>query len=733
MIEESDVLVLEILKQGEYLKMSAFARGDFIQTIRHYSQTKFLPQEAANLSREIISILNKIQKKAAGSLSLARELQKTSQVFWDHFITKPVKDRLKKTQSANLVLLIDEELIGIPWELLYDGNDFLCLKFNLGRLIRSKQELVQPQYRSLPPKLKMLILANPTNDLKSAYLEGVYIKNQLDRKSRHLAVDFKSSYIDSMYVKKNLRDYDIVHFAGHCEYDQKSVDNSGWVLSDSRFTGKDIFALGHSLSLPSLIFSNACYSAQIPSDSAGMDCQQDDYSLASAFLFSGVRHYIGAMQKIEDPVSSVFAKEFYNLVISGNSVGRSMQQARMKLIKEHGIDSVSWASYILYGDPSFILFRAPASKVKAIRHKPKLILGRKNIIKITAAVVVLFLAISVYFVIPSLNPGAYASFLKSRSAYAKGDNDKAIMHLRQALDKDPSFLPGYPLLAEAYLRLGNRADALRQYFNYAVASGKKKNNVKLASAYVNIGWIYYLQGEYEKAMDFYSKALDASIKNRDKLNEAAALRKMALLFMDRRDYEQALSLLTKSSEINRSRQNIYQHKYNLACDYFDIGLVFANKEDFIAAKEFYEKSRQLFSRLRIKDQLSDHYFNLGELCLFDKEYAKALEFYRKGMEIDRQQGNKPNIAAGCNMMGELYVEMGDLAEAQSYFDKAVSLSSEIDIKPELAGAYYNLGLLYKDRGDKRKARQYLRLAQEIYVHINTPDYEDLKQELLALE
>ena len=131
----------------------------------------------------------------------------------------------------------------------------------------------------------MLILANPTADLKSAYLEGVNIKNQFDRKRAEISIDFKSTRIDTVYVKKNLRDYDIVHLAGHCEYDTDDPKNSGWVLSDGKFTTTDILALGESLHLPSLIFSNACHSAEAATGPMATDYQEKNYSLASAFLF----------------------------------------------------------------------------------------------------------------------------------------------------------------------------------------------------------------------------------------------------------------------------------------------------------------------------------------------------------------------------------------------------------------------------------------------------------------
>lgn len=728
-MEQPNALVLEILKQDGILAMSVFEQEEIAQTVKHYSQLPVSITEINKLCQEVVAILNKANNKCALHSDYADNLKKTGQVLWDHLFTRPVKNRLKTTVIRDLVLSMDEELIHIPWELLYDGNDFLCLKFNLGRLVRTKDEIRQPQYRGLAATPKMLILANPTNDLKSAYLEGVYIKNQFDRKRNEISINFKSTFIDTLYVKKNLRDYDIVHFAGHCEYDPNDSKNTGWLLSDGRFTTTDILALGESLSLPSLIFSNACHSAKAVTELTNTDYKEKNYSLASAFLFSGVRHYIGTIWKIEDPVSLVFAREFYSQLIKGNSVGECVRISRLKLIKEYGITAISWAGYLLYGNPNFVLFRR---KVRPRAFKLKG-LHKKQMAAFVLAAFIISIIIYLYMSFPVRSPSLYFSFLHSHKLFLKGNNQEVIRLCNRIIEKDSLFLMVYPLIADTYQRLGDRASALRYYFDYALSSEKKHDKKHLASAYIGIAWVYHQQGEYLKAFDFYNKAILLSRETRDRLNEAAALRRLAVWHMDKSDQDKALELLMKSSEINRERQHISEYRYNLACDYFDMGLVFTNKNDFVTAKEFYNKSRRLFEKLKLKNELSDYYFNLGEICIMEKEYQKAVDYYMRGLRIDEVQDNKPSIASDYNMIGELYVEMDDLSKAESFFSQSIAASKKINARPELAAAYYNAGLLYKNKGQKNKARDYLRLAQDIYRLMDTSDYQSIKQELINLD
>ncbi|MDD5156265.1 MAG: tetratricopeptide repeat protein, partial [Candidatus Omnitrophica bacterium] len=378
------------------------------------------------------------------------------------------------------------------------------------------------------------------------------------------------------------------------------------------------------------------------------------------------------------------------------------------------------------------LFRKQ-QKIQIPVSRPKVFLSKRSVLKALLAISVISLGMCLYLWLPTINPGTYYLFTKAKNAFLKGQNAQTISILDRILNKEPSFLAAYPLLGDVYQRLGQPDDALKYYFEYALHSQARRDKKNLASAYVGIGWIYQGLGEYAKALDFYNQAITLARSNHDSLNEAITLRKMAVWHMDKEEYDKALELLTKSSQINLERKASYAHRYNLACDYFDMGLLFSDKDDLSAAEGFYRKSRSLFEKLKVKGELSDYYFNLGEIHLSEKEYQKALDCYFKGLKIDQLHGNKPSEASDYNMIGELYVEIGNLNEAEKYFNQAVLLCEQIKAPLELAAAYYNLGLLYKEKRYRHKAREYLRQAQEIYRAKGLPASQEIREELLELD
>jgi CHAT domain-containing protein/tetratricopeptide (TPR) repeat protein len=733
-MQENNTWILEITCQGSNLSMSLYEKEQ-TSPVKAISTQPLDFSKIERLNNEIVAVINKANRRRILDGNSIAELKKNARLFYDFLLTKQVKNKLSSLDSVNLVLSLDERLINIPWELLFDGNNFLCLKFNLGRSIRTQNIPTQSKYRSIPAKPRMLILANPTGDLRSAYQEGLYIKNRLTRK-RNISIDFKAQDIDSNYVRKNIRDYDIIHFAGHCEYYSRSTEESGWIFSDGRVSVKDFLTLGESSSLPSIIFTNACQSACITDNLMDEQAQSKVYGLAQALIFAGVRHYLGSFWRIEDDFSREFADEFYNQIISAQSIGQAVRLARLELLRQHGISAIAWAGYVLYGDPSFVLFPSTPLVTRVAGDKFKVhlpVISRKKIAMLGLSLGIILLSSAMIKILPTINPNTYRIFLRAERLYNQGNNPEVISLLSQIVQQNPLYLPAWKLRGDVNFRLGKFSNALKDYFDYARFSERKKDYNNLATAYIKIAWTYHMWGDYKKSEEFYQKALELSQRYQDKLNEADAMARLAVWHIDKGNGEDAFSLLMKSSEINRQRSHNPEHRFNLACDYFNVAFLYTDKDDLSAAKEFFDKSKEIFKSLGAIPELSDYYFDMGEIALFEKNYDLALEFYHKGLDLDKKLGHQFNLSSDYWMLGEYYWEIGKLTKAEDYFNKAVFICRQINNRPVLAGVYYDLGLMYKEMGKNHKAKEYLAAALKFYKDIDTPDYQEVQQEYAAIE
>jgi CHAT domain-containing protein len=343
------VLTLDFGRDERRLKV-AFFEGEE-KTLRPYEIHEPNWRQIEDSCREILSALNRSNRSAKFSSDVLNGLKKSGLLLFDLLLPSKAKEKLADTTAKILIFRLDDTLVHIPWELLFDGREFLCGRFATGRIASTRQTPTARSIRAPVAPFRVLILADPRGDLQASYREGMEIKSFLDAKRDLFHVDFKSHPVDIAFVKKHLRDYDIVHYAGHAKYDAQNPSESGWLLSDGTLTAAEIAALGGLQPMPALVFSNACQSGQTEEWKLHDSYGGQIFGLANAFLLSGVQHYVGTFRDIVDEPSSHFAKPFYTSIAKGEGVGTAIRNSREALLVDDGEKALAWANYMLYGDP----------------------------------------------------------------------------------------------------------------------------------------------------------------------------------------------------------------------------------------------------------------------------------------------------------------------------------------------------------------------------------------------
>jgi CHAT domain-containing protein len=150
--------------------------------------------------------------------------------------------------------------------------------------------------------------------------------------------------------------YDVIHYAGHAAFDEKQPDLSGLLLHDKEvFFAQKIRRL---LEGRPLVFLNACQSGRTANEKAPQEVEQylqkPAEGLASSFIYGGALGCIGALWPIYDRPAAEFAVDFYGKVLEGYMIGEAMRRARIS-IRDRYANQITWAAFVLYGDPTFRL------------------------------------------------------------------------------------------------------------------------------------------------------------------------------------------------------------------------------------------------------------------------------------------------------------------------------------------------------------------------------------------
>jgi len=364
-----------------YLEASGAGAGDILNIgispklddpILQYKAISVSLSKIENRCLDMIEFLNNAGRKGGQGQRVSERLREMGQMLSNELLTPDLREKLSRSDAEYLILKLDDHLVHIPWELLYVSGGFLCERFKVGRLVKTRQEIAESEDRCIPSPMKMWIIANPRNDLASADEEGENICDDMDMMNQDHETALVDTYLDSGVtpdsIKERLKSYDFVHFAGHADFVPHEPGQSGWRVSDGIFKADDVHRMMGGPAMPALVFSNACQSARTEAwkDSGA-------FGLANAFMLAGVRHYIGTGWDIMDEPSSRFAQNFYKHLLSGKTTGEAVHQARQDLIA--GGDEICWASYLLYGDPraayfdpkdSSEQFDVPAEKEKQV-------------------------------------------------------------------------------------------------------------------------------------------------------------------------------------------------------------------------------------------------------------------------------------------------------------------------------------------------------------------------------
>lgn len=293
------------------------------------------------------------------NLDMKEHLQQLGNYSYRLLIPKKISDYLQvNTNNIHLWLEVDESLIDIPWELMYDKDQFLCMRSAIGRRLLTEENIAASDQRdSRYEKLKILMIGNPSEDLDESQQETeILYQNMLNIKKTEI-----TKYVGTEITKRNFltaltKGYNIIHYAGHAEFNKQEPDRSLLKFKDGFCYAYEIRQF-LSDNPPLLAFMNACSSAR-ESDMQTSKYETNIPSLARVFLYAGVRAYIGSMWPVHNSSAAAFAILFYKYLINGHTIGDAMRRARINIYQKGTKNEVGWSPFILYGDPETRLVKS---------------------------------------------------------------------------------------------------------------------------------------------------------------------------------------------------------------------------------------------------------------------------------------------------------------------------------------------------------------------------------------
>lgn len=315
-----DMLVLSISQSNSQYSVSVESIEERFNPVKESQKIPLSPQEKRELVEKIpfiVEVLHQVPQQGPEFLTHAQELlQESGKMLYEKVIPTQFADILNTS-----FLLLEVEDTDIPWELMH-SHEFFALHYAISRRMVSTESVTIRPAPSRKEK-RALIISDPLENLEGASTECTIIQQRLHKKMDTVIVEGTAASVRRVAHLLG-QGFDIIHYAGH-------IDN-GLVLSDGYLGCKEVreFLVGR----PIVVMNG---------------CKSED--LTKAFLLGGAKVYVATIHPIHDTTAAEIAADFYDLCFH-HQIGEALRKAR----KLHASTSITWASLIMYGDPTLTLW-----------------------------------------------------------------------------------------------------------------------------------------------------------------------------------------------------------------------------------------------------------------------------------------------------------------------------------------------------------------------------------------
>ncbi len=237
------------------------------------------------------------------------------------------------------------------------------------------------------------------------------------------------------------------------------------------------------------------------------------------------------------------------------------------------------------------------------------------------------------------------------------------------------------LQADALYYVNKLPESLTEYLAAIDAASKseEKDLLLLLECNSHAGFCYRELGVYQKALDYYFKALEYAM--------------------------------------------LYGDSTELATAYYNTGSGYQAMGDFANAIDYTNKAYEID---RVKKDTSAIAFDLKQMGFLSEEngnYSQAIQHYKESIELhEKGGGNANSVAERMNSIGMAYQKMGIIDSAQYYVEKSLQAHRKLQDSINIAERWVNLASIYNQQQKFAESRKLVEQAMAYYEGLDESEY-----------
>ena len=303
----------------------------------------------------------------------------------------------------------------------------------------------------------------------------------------------------------------------------------------------------------------------------------------------------------------------------------------------------------------------------------------------------------------------------------------AIKAYSEIVKLTPDFTPAYVDLGYAYENDGNLDKALENYLKAI-----ELNKGQYATAFLRAGIVYHRynrKGDTDKATAHFDEAerLYRAASNNEGLNEV--FRQRGLLFRTKGLYEEAKKQFEQALEASRTIGNEAQQITSLIA----LSHLNSSRGQVAEAENYAQQALTIAQQKQLENLAAGGLLELGNALSAKGDLSKAEHYFNQAIQFARANKGKLLEHRGLSNLGGLYIQTLRIDQGLGIVQQAFKFFQQENYPFFAFQSLTHIGRGYRRKGDYAAAQQALDKKLEIAKQINTqPPIADAYLELGAL-
>jgi len=208
------------------------------------------------------------------------------------------------------------------------------------------------------------------------------------------------------------------------------------------------------------------------------------------------------------------------------------------------------------------------------------------------------------------------------------------------------------------------ASALNFDSLWGVWYDKSQPDTNRLKAIDKIAWDGHLFSQPDSAFYFAQLQYELAEAAGNKHSMADALNTQGATFYIQGNYESALEYYDKSLKIKEELGN----KRGMATSYNNIGEIYEEQGNYEKALKYYNKSLKIEEEVGNKTGMAGSYNNMGSLAFEQGNYPDALDLGKKALAMAQEVGIVTEIKEASNLLYDIYKKTGQPAKALEVYE-----------------------------------------------------------------